>query len=163
MKPQAHIPAARVLVLLLAVALLALPARAVAQGPEDAPTVSDVAQELYCPLCAGLTVDVCELEVCDDMRAVIAERLAAGESPEQIQAYFVEQYGQKVVGKPATTGFDLTAWVVPFVALAGAGALTVGWLRRRPAVAGAGSPGKQATLTDEYAARLERELKRLEE
>lgn len=134
---------------------------AAAQDPGGTPTVNDVASELYCPLCAGLTVDVCELEVCDDMRGVIAERLAAGESPEQIKEYFVEQYGQKVLAKPATTGFDLTAWLVPFLALAAGAALLVAWLRQRPTVAPSRAPAR-APSDEEYHALLERELRRRE-
>lgn len=95
---------------------------ALAQTPEEAVTVNEVAQELYCPLCSGLTVDVCELEVCDDMREVIQERLDAGESTEDIKSYFVEQYGQKVLGKPSTEGFHLSNRVAyAFYWLAGGG------------------------------------------
>lgn len=141
--------------------LLLLPGAVAAQEPTDAPTINEVAQELYCPLCSGLTVDVCELEVCADMRDVIAQKLAAGESKTQIKAYFVEQYGQKVVGHPATEGFHLTAWLVPFAALLGAAAVLVLWLRRRPA-----APALQPivpTLAPDERARLERELQRLED
>lgn len=141
--------------------LLLLPGALAAQEPTDAPTVNEVAQELYCPLCSGLTVDVCELEVCGDMREVIAQKLEAGESKEQIKAYFVEQYGQKVVGHPATEGFHLTAWLVPFFALLGAAAVLLVWLRRRPA-----APALRPiapTLAPDERARLERELQRLEE
>ncbi len=141
--------------------LVGLPGVARAQEPPRAPTVNDVAEELYCPLCSGLTVDVCELEVCADMRAVIAEKLAAGESPEQIKVYFAEQYGQKVLGKPASTGFHLTAWLMPFLVLIGAASILFAWLRSRsPALAPAPSP---LSPSDEYSARLERELQRLEE
>ncbi len=132
-----------------------------AQGPQGAPTVSDVAEELYCPLCSGLTVDVCELEVCVDMRAIIADKLAAGESPEQIQAFFVEQYGQQVLGKPSTRGFDLTAWIMPFLALLLAAVGLGAWLRGRPRAVP--SPALAPAPPDEWEARLERELRRLEE
>lgn len=138
------------------------PATGYAQAPEL--TVNDVAEDLYCPLCAGLTVDVCELEVCDDMREVIALKIAEGASEAEIQAYFVEQYGQKVVAKPSTSGFDLLAWILPF---AGVGLAIIGltlWLRNRP-------PAQPQPIAiratdpadDSYNAQLERELRRLEE
>lgn len=141
---------------------MAMPVSARAQAPEL--TVNDVAEDLYCPLCSGLTVDVCELEVCADMKEVIAQKIAAGESEEAIQAYFVEQYGQKVVAKPSTSGFDLVAWILPFAAVGlGAIGLTF-WLRNRPA------PQPEAvrvpstdSAEDPYTAQLERELRRLEE
>jgi cytochrome c-type biogenesis protein CcmH len=133
-----------------------------AQEPEI--TVNDVAQDLYCPLCSGLTVDVCELQVCSDMREVIAEKIAAGESEEQIRTYFIEQYGQKVVAAPATSGFDLTAWILPF---AGIGLALVGlllWLRNRPTPQPQLIPiAPDSAPQDPYAAQLDRELRRLEE
>ncbi|MGH2544987.1 MAG: cytochrome c-type biogenesis protein [Ardenticatenaceae bacterium] len=163
MKRPDSVAGASALLGLVSLLMLLLPLRAAAQGPQDAPTVNDVAQDLYCPLCAGLTVDVCELEVCDDMRAVIADKLAAGESPEQIRAYFVEQYGQKVLGRPAMEGFHLAAWIMPFVALAAAGLVLFGWLRSRAAAPMTSRAVAQPTPADDYAARLERELQRLEE
>ena len=148
--------------------LLFAPNLALAQTPEDGPTVNDVAKELYCPLCSGLRVDVCELQVCDDMREVIAGKLANGESPEQIKAYFVEQYGQKVVAKPSTEGFHLTAWVMPFIGLFAAALLLFFWLRQRnlpdtQVQSASTSLQPSAPTVDEYQAQLERELKRLNE
>ena len=139
-----------------------------AQTPEDGTTVNDVAKELYCPLCSGLTVDVCDLQVCDDMREVIADKLDDGQNTEQIKAYFVEQYGQKVVGKPSTEGFHLTAWLMPFIGLFAAALLLFFWLRQRNMVHTQLKPipvstQRPATITDEYQAQLERELKRLNE
>ena len=147
----------------IVVALLALVAAVVVAtrppAPPATPTVNDVAAQLYCPLCQGLTVDVCELQVCDDMRQTISQKLAAGESPEQIQSYFVEQYGQKVVAKPSTEGFHLTAWVMPFLFLLAALAAVVAWLRSRSA-----PPVRQPVrAASPYDERLERELQRLEE
>ncbi len=142
--------------------MLALPVSARAQAPDL--TVNDVAEDLYCPLCAGLTVDVCELEVCDDMKEVIAQKIAAGESEKAIQAYFIEQYGQKVVAKPSTSGFDLIAWILPFVAVGiGVIGLTL-WLRNRPSPQPQPIPVRPTDSTeDPYSAQLERELRRLEE
>ena len=147
-------------VALLLFVLFFIPNSTWGQAPKDGPTVNDVAKDLYCPLCSGLTVDVCELQVCDDMREVIADKLADGESAEQIQAYFVEQYGQKVVGKPSTEGFHLTAWLMPFIGLFGAALMLFFWLRNR----NLSTPVVQqvpVVPVDEYSARLERELKRL--
>ena len=146
----------------LILAFFAPPATSNAQTPDL--TVNDVAEDLYCPLCANLTVDVCELEVCADMREVIEQKIAAGESEAQIQAYFIEQYGHKVVAKPSTSGFELLAWIIPF---AGVGLAAIGltlWLRSRPAVRPRAIPIRTTDSTeDPYTAQLERELRRMEE
>ncbi len=122
--------------------------------------VNEVAKELYCPLCTGLRLDNCDLKVCDGMKDVIRQKLAAGESKEQIKAYFVEQYGEVVLGVPSTKGFNLLAWVFPFAALVVAGGWVYYaarlWARRRAATAG--PPLELADLPAEYLQQLEEDL-----
>ena len=126
--------------------------------------VNEVAKELFCPLCTGLRLDNCELKVCDGMRDIIREKLAAGESKEQIKAYFVEQYGEKVLGVPSKKGFNLLAWVFPFAVLAMAGGWVYYaarlWARRRAATAG--PPVELDDLPADYLQRLEEELEEFE-
>ncbi|MCZ7572065.1 MAG: cytochrome c-type biogenesis protein CcmH [Ardenticatenaceae bacterium] len=145
--------------LLLAVGVLVSPVTAQGPGGVTRDQVNEVARELYCPLCTGLSVDVCEIQVCQQMRDVIAEKLAAGESKEQIKAYFVEQYGQKVLAQPEKRGVDLIAWILPgIVVLGGLGGAAL-WLRRRAQNV---PPAPAAALSPESRERLERELKRLD-
>lgn len=92
--------------------------------------VKEVAQELWCPLCSGVRLDTCELKACQQMREEIALQLASGESPESIKAYFLDQYGPQVLGEPPREGFNLLAWIVPFVVLVGAGGLLLFRSRR---------------------------------
>jgi cytochrome c-type biogenesis protein CcmH len=121
--------------------------------------VNEVARELYCPLCTGLSVDVCEIQVCVQMRDVIADKLAAGESKEEIKAYFVEQYGQKVLAQPEKRGVNLIAWILPGLFVVGGLTAAALWLKQRPVTTlAASSPG----LSDEDRERLERELQRLD-
>jgi cytochrome c-type biogenesis protein CcmH len=74
------------------------------------------------------------------MRGIVRERLAAGESPEQVVAYFVEKYGEWILLSPRREGFNLVVWIAPFagiaVGLLVVAILIVRWSRRsRPAVA----------------------------
>lgn len=140
-------------------------ATAFAQTPTP-DEINRVARELWCPLCAGVRLDVCELKACEQMREVIALKLSQGATPEEIKAYFVEQYGPQVLGEPPREGFTLLAWVLPFAFLA-AGAGLLGYLgyhwsqRRRAAAATAAAPNP-VTPQDEYLRRLEEELRRLD-
>lgn len=76
-----------------------------------------VAKGLYCPVCPSTPLDVCETQACVQWRALIKEKLAAGESEQQIRAYFVAQYGERVLGAPPAEGFNLGAYVFPFILL----------------------------------------------
>ena len=128
--------------------------------PEE---VNAVARELWCPLCAGVRLDVCELKACEQMREVIALKLSEGASNEEIKAYFLEQYGPQVMGEPPRSGFTLLAWVLPFVALVGGGAWLLlmlrRWSLRRQALPSL-PPAHPSPTSDPYARRLEEELKR---
>jgi cytochrome c-type biogenesis protein CcmH len=100
----------------LALVVLAAPgARAAAPVSEEA--VHDVAAQLRCVVCQSLSVADSPSETALQMRDIIRERLAAGESPEQVKAYFVEKYGTWILLSPPRQGFSLLVWVVPFAGL----------------------------------------------
>jgi cytochrome c-type biogenesis protein CcmH len=134
---------------------LAMPLSAQTPTPNE---INAVARELWCPLCNGVRLDNCELRACIQMREVIAQKLMAGESKEQIKAYFVEQYGDVVLGAPSGQGFNLVAWILPALAAAvGLGWLAFfvrGLLRRRPALL------QQPMAEEEYLKRVDEELQR---
>jgi cytochrome c-type biogenesis protein CcmH len=135
---------------------------AAAQGPTPDPAeVLAVADKLYCPLCEGIKLSDCELQVCEQMRRIIAEKLAAGESEEQIIQYFVEQYGDRVLGAPPKQGFNLLVWVVPVVVLAAGLGLLLYFLRQWAGKRAAASVLAAGELPQEYLERLEEELEKL--
>ena len=110
--------------LLLVVALLAgLAGIAFAQTPTPN-QINAIAKDLWCPLCNGVRLDNCELQACIQMKEVIAQKLMAGESKEQIRAYFVQQYGDVVLGAPAGGGFNTLVWILPVLVAV----LAIGWL-----------------------------------
>ena len=128
-----RVPVQRVLVFTLAsMALwlvLSLAASGAATAQSDLPAavppmrevtadeVNTVAREIWCPLCSGVRLDSCELKACEQMKEVIAIKLAEGENTESIKAYFVEQYGPQVMGEPPRSGFNWLAWILPAVAV----------------------------------------------
>jgi cytochrome c-type biogenesis protein CcmH len=132
------------------------------QGSPVTPNdVNEVAKELWCPLCSGVRLDACELKACDQMRDMIAEQLEEGQEKQQIKDYFLEQYGPQVLGEPPLEGFNLLAWILPFVAMVGGGVFV--WRRTRSMVSsGPQEPVIPASPTpgDEYNQRLDEELKR---
>ena len=122
------------------------------------PTLSDIEDEVVCPTCE-VTLDQSNAPIADRMRAYIRERIAAGDSKEEIKAKLVAQFGERVLAEPPKSGFDLLAWVLP---LAGAGlaAGAVGfaawrWSRREPRE-------PEPALAPEVERRLDEELARFD-
>lgn len=137
--------------------LLALPVFAQDEGPKE-----QLTKELWCPICNGIRLDVCEQKVCQQMREMIDSDLAAGKTPEQIKADFIDLYGPVVLGEPPRQGFDLIAWIAPILLLVGGLAMAVILTRRwtrRPAPATANTSAAPTTVSDDpYLARVERDL-----
>jgi cytochrome c-type biogenesis protein CcmH len=115
---------------LTAVVLAALQGGAGRAAPVDEKIVQDIAAQLRCVVCQSLSVADSPSETSNQMRQIIRERLAAGENPEQVRAYFVEKYGEWILLSPPKSGFNLLVWVVPFVAL-GLGLVVVVLVLRR--------------------------------
>ncbi len=100
-------------------------------GPSTfALTLEEVSNELVCQCGCGLVLENCNHSDCGvaiPMRETIKERIANGESKEQIISYFVGKYGEIVLAAPTKRGFNLTVWIMPFLGII-AGAGIVVWL-----------------------------------
>ena len=114
------IPGSWFLVALIAAALVA---SACASG-ETIPLVERRAQALnrtiMCPVCPGESIDQSQNPLALQMRGIVDDRLAAGWTEQQILEFFVERYGPSVLLEPPRRGFDLLAWLLPPVGVAGA-------------------------------------------
>lgn len=147
---------------LLLVGLLALgaaPAGVAAQ--QDQPTddeVNAIAKGLYCPVCENVPLDVCPTLACKQWRETIREKLALGWNKGQIEQYFVEQYGDRVLATPPATGLNWAVYLIPPGVFLLGGAVLVGAMRawRRPPVEP--HPSQAAAVVDPYLERLEEEL-----
>lgn len=118
------------LALSLAAAPLAAPLALHAQAPLPAAQAPDtheetqlerdtraLASELRCVVCQGLSLQDSPSPLAQEMRAVIAEQLAAGKSKEEVRAYFVDKYGEWVLLQPTASGFNLIVWLMPVLLL----------------------------------------------
>ncbi|OGL10200.1 MAG: hypothetical protein A3I17_00290 [Candidatus Rokubacteria bacterium RIFCSPLOWO2_02_FULL_72_37] len=130
-------PRAR-LILLLALAALALgrPGGVPWAEPALDDRVREIASGLRCPVCQNLSVGDSPSQLAQQMRAVIRARLVAGDSREQIEAYFVSKYGEWILLSPRRRGLNLLLWVGPLAAAALGLFLAAHYVRRwtrRPA------------------------------
>ena len=91
---------------------------AIACSPQDdVPALEQRAQALnqtiMCPVCPGESIDQSQHTLAVQMRAIVDEKLAAGQSEESIQEFFVERYGPSVLLEPSTRGFTVLVWIIP--------------------------------------------------
>ena len=133
---------------LLSLSLAAAPA--VAQSPDSGleAKVRDVAASLRCPVCQNLSIEDSPSQLARDMKQVVRQRLAAGETPDEVRRYFISRYGEWVLTKPRAAGVNLSVWLLPLVALLG-GAVVVWtavrrWVRQGDAARLAAAPGAPA-------------------
>jgi len=130
---------------------------AYAQEPEFDPKVEAAAREvgksLRCVVCQNQSIEDSGAPLAADMRRLVRERLAAGESPDEVRAYMTDRYGNFVLMKPPVQLDTLLLWLGPllFACLALAGWLV--YVRPRTQIAAAAEP-----LTEEEQRALARRL-----
>lgn len=64
------------------------------------------------------------------MRAVVRDRLRAGQSPDEIRAYFVSRYGEWILLEPKMTGLNVVLYVLPVIIVVGGLVMIVFLVRR---------------------------------
>jgi cytochrome c-type biogenesis protein CcmH len=156
------------------------------RGPAHPPTfperVNAIASNLRCPVCQNLSVADSPSELARDIRAEIGRRLRAGQTKEQIDAFFVAKFGRWILLTPDAGGIGLVAWLAPAIAIAAGG--LVAWAvvlhrRRRPLPADGIDPAEptdpgaddstasaddgELKLTEAQRAEVQREVDALEE
>jgi cytochrome c-type biogenesis protein CcmH len=128
----------------LAAGALCAVRHAAAQGVEararpSAATVADsaleaqttaVASTLRCPVCQGESIQDSPSELARQMRAVVRDRLRAGESPDQVKAYFASKYGEWILLEPTMKGLNILLYAIPVLLVVG-GLAVVAFLVRR--------------------------------
>ena len=147
----------KVLALVFAVAVMAGSSAAWAVQPDEimADPVKEararaLSQELRCMVCQNQSIDDSEAPLARDLRLLVRERLAAGDSDSQVIDFLVARYGQFVLLKPRLERQTLLLWLLPPLALFGGGIAL--WLhsRRRAGLAAEAT----ASLSPDEEARL---------
>lgn len=89
-----------------------------------------VAATLRCPVCQGESIQDSPADLAQQMREVVRERLRAGETPDQIKAYFVSKYGEWILLEPTSSGLNVLLYVLPVLLVIGGLAFVVVLVRR---------------------------------
>ena len=144
---------AAVLVLLCALAAAA------PLGAAEPPRAADLEEKLVCPVCET-TLDQSNAPVAERMKLYIRERIASGDTEQEIVDALVAEFGPGVVATPPRSGFGLVAWLVPIVGLL-AGALVLGALVRIWS-RGRARPATERSLDPLLERRVDEELARFD-
>ena len=92
--------------------------------------VRAVASELRCPVCQGESIQDSPAALAQEMKAIVREQLAAGRTPDEVKAYFVEKYGEWILLRPKARGWNVLVYVLPLLVLV-VGALVIARAMRR--------------------------------
>ncbi len=74
---------------------------------------------IKCPVCQGESIADSPSETATAMLEIVAERVAAGQSDDQIIDYFTARYGDGILLDPPFAGRTLLLWLLPLLAIAG--------------------------------------------
>jgi len=142
--------------LLFVIALLAVPAVHAVQpdeimsDPAREARARDLSRELRCMVCQNQSIDDSDAPLARDLRLLVRERIAAGDSDSQVMDFLVARYGQFVLLKPRFERETLLLWLLPPLVLVGGGLALWMQVRRR----GKRNTEAVAALTPDEEARL---------
>ena len=126
------------------------------------PELRRVLENIMCQCGCNLTAYACEgsmaCDVSAQMRADAELMLARGMSSDEALEAFAADYGEGVLAAPRKSGFDLTAWVLPFLVLGGGGLVVAIAVRRWRPGAATVTDGPVPQADAKYVAEIEREL-----
>jgi cytochrome c-type biogenesis protein CcmH/NrfF len=110
---------------------------------------NDLGHKMMCTCGCGQVLLECNHVGCTvsgGMRDELTSGLATGMNDSLILQSFVQKYGATVLAAPTTEGFDLVAWIMPFlvaaVGLVGTILLVRHWAKNQAQVVHAGPDGK---------------------
>jgi cytochrome c-type biogenesis protein CcmH len=112
-----------------------------------------LSRELRCMVCQNQSIDDSEAPLARDLRLLVRERIAAGDSDGQVLDFLVARYGEFVLLKPRLEPRTWLLWLLSPLALAGGGLAL--WVQgRRRSRSATGQDNSTVKLTAEEEARL---------
>jgi cytochrome c-type biogenesis protein CcmH len=114
----------------------------------------EIGRSLRCLVCQNQSIDDSDADLAHDLRAVVRERLKAGESDQAVIDYVHARYGDFVLLKPPFQPSTWLLWGAPVVVFFFGAAAVAVFLRRRrdvpaPAALSAEEKAQLAALLDE--------------
>jgi cytochrome c-type biogenesis protein CcmH len=117
----------RMMAVIAALMLLALPAAYAVQpdeimsDPVKEARARELSRELRCMVCQNQSIDDSDAPLARDLRLLVRERIAAGDSNSQVLDFLVARYGEFVLLKPRFERQTMLLWLLAPLLLAGGG------------------------------------------
>jgi cytochrome c-type biogenesis protein CcmH len=86
--------------------------------PKQEAEAKALMETLRCLVCQGQSIADSNADMAGDMRALVRERIRAGEKPEAIRRWLIERYGEYVSYRPPVEPLTWPLWGAPLVLLA---------------------------------------------
>lgn len=132
-------------------------------APTPQTTTNAIEAEVMCPVC-GTLLELAESPQAQREKVFVAKLVAEGKSKAEVKDALVAQYGPSVLALPKASGFDLSAYLVPILAIAVAVAALAfsvwRWRRRGKESEPSASEAAASAPRGEDAERLEADLSR---
>lgn len=74
-------------------------------------------ESLRCLVCQGQSIADSDAEMAGDMRALVRQRIQAGESPAKVRAWLIDRYGDYVTYDPPLSWLTAPLWITPLLLL----------------------------------------------
>ena len=85
--------------------------------PRQEAQATALMEELRCLVCQGQSIADSDAELAGDMRALVRQRIAAGESPSQVRSWLIQRYGNWVSYRPPVEPVTWPLWAAPILLL----------------------------------------------
>ncbi|MEO7504227.1 MAG: cytochrome c-type biogenesis protein [Sphingomicrobium sp.] len=94
--------------------------------PRQEAAAEALMEQIRCLVCQGQSIADSNADLAGEMRALVRQRVAAGEPPEQIRGWLIDRYGAWISFRPPVEPLTWPLWAAPLLLLAGGA-----WLARR--------------------------------
>lgn len=99
--------------------------------PRQEAAAKALMEELRCLVCQGQSIADSDAEMAGDMRALVRQRIAAGEKPGDVRNWLVQRYGDWVSYRPPVEPLTWPLWAAPILMIAAGAYLLRHRFRRR--------------------------------
>lgn len=153
---------------LLAILLALVLFVGLAGSAQAAAVLADLENALMCKCddkCGKVLIN-CTCSTSDKTRAEFSKMLDSGITVDQIIQMQVEKHGETILSSPTKSGFNLTAWAMPFVALLAGGfglsKIIEAWKRKDGPEDQPDESEEDASISAKNSSRIQEELDKIE-